>query len=169
MDELRVSEDTLLMLRRFGWHEDRSINCDAAIAFARSQGIEVSETASEFLRSFSGIRLYPPPDGGLSWVLFDIVEAWKCFTFEELLKLEAIVSKRLCPIGFGGRWILLISADAEVFFLQDEWLTLLRAKSVYGAFEFILKLDSKDYEEIPLPFEDRASINWLLSARNPWE
>lgn len=172
MNELRVSNDAVLLLRRFGWHEDRHVDCEGAVSFLRNQKIEVSEIASAFLQAFSGIRLEPLPDGGLSWVLFDIGEAWKFFSSEELLELEAIVGKRLCPIGYGGRWLLFISADAEVFFLQDEWLMLLRAQSVYDAFELIRDLSFKGYEEIQLPLEpieDRTSIDWLLNARNPFE
>lgn len=135
------------VLRTSGWTEHRQIDTCDLKRFLESRGVTVSAAAEDFLREFHGLRLIPP-DGGLSFVHFDVHEQLGFMEKGELQAFETLVKESLCPIGVGGRFLLFIAPSSKVFFLHDEWLLYLHVQSAAYALEVICWRDAKNYETI---------------------
>ncbi len=135
MSCLPVGDDTILeeflkqhpivirRLQEVGWSEGRRVDTSEFISFLRKLRLPVNPLARQAMENLAGLRL-DLPEGGTSWLSFDPREA--VFTTEYVSRVENIVNANdLTPIGAGGGYVVLVSAEGQAFLLQDEWLCLI--------------------------------------------
>jgi hypothetical protein len=156
MKSALLSHRVLGIISAAGWYEGRHIDTAPIKSFLECHSVAVSQAAETFLREFHGLQLNLP-EGGLSFVKFDVLEELNLLETGERERLERIVKDPLCPIGHGGRFLLFITPSSSVIFLHDDWLLYLRAKSIPDALEVICIREFKNYETVMLTDEQMSA------------
>ena len=118
------------MLSDAGWYEGRRTGLTEVEYALNAAGLDLFPAAAEFLCEFNELDLRLPSGSVLhlnSLMALDIL--WEDKNdFEQISCLDGLTGKKLCPVGWDGRSIHLISVDLEFISLWD-WLSIVVNKN----------------------------------------
>lgn len=120
------SENTLTILRRAGWTEDRSIDTTAFEQQLRDGGYDILPTALEFLSRFGNLVIEYPNHivpSHMSGASFDLLDVLETTSPDELRVYSKILDAPVTVVGMTrDNELLLMSDQGHVFDVFDAWM-----------------------------------------------
>lgn len=159
MADFQLSEMAIATLQLQGWFPERQAEIRPDLKMLEEEGIVPHPLAIEFLKSFGGLKLDFGRHGGLSGMHFEVIWPLRFLSHDELVQMQKFTGKVLCPVGMGGRFLMLLATDGETIFLHDEWWLYLHARNVRDAFDLMCNREFRNFESVDLPEENDPFAN----------
>ena len=146
---LQFEEGVVQRLRDAGWSESRQVDVTDATQYLTKHGFRVHPLVVEAYGNLGGLE-FDLPEGGISWLAFDMRGAARFLTPEGVARAEEIVGEALSPVGHGGGYALLLAPSGRAYLLQDEWLCLIGCPTLTGLLHTIFTGDRAGCEDFQL-------------------
>lgn len=118
------SENLVKKLKSFGWDGSRNEASARIVAEVEQYGFQLNDVAAEAIYAFGGYSFHIP-NGGVSWIEFELREAMHTFCAEDIESLEfALGSEPACPVAAGAGYILLLTPSGKAALLHEQWFSL---------------------------------------------
>jgi hypothetical protein len=162
----RFSRAVEQVLASAGWRPGRSVEIALAVAHLEALGVDVFDSARDFIQEFHGLRVtshFTKHGHEVSTrVRFDVFDSL-LIGENELQFLQEFAKANVCPIGTLGREDLFLTSDEQVYTVAIDWIAIGRARSVPEAFESLFTTRWPDFYETLILDENRNVIERKLA------
>lgn len=157
MKQDQFSKALAQILMASGWHPGRQVDVTEVCRRIAEFGFVVSQPALEFMQEFYPLH-FDRPNGPID---LDWEKTLRWLGESDIPFINQLTGTPLCVVGHGGRQLILVSAEGEFVFLNDEWVFYETFTNLTEAFLHLLSLGDCDrrikyisLEQRPPGYED---------------